>query len=138
MSQTMFPALRYKDAKAAIAWLCDAFGFEQVAVYESNGYVEHAELAFGDSIVMLGSKREGTRIEILTPAEAGGVTCTIYVAVLDADKHYDRAVAAGARVVYPLTDQDYGSRDYSCLDPEGNLWSFGTYAPARHAKAAEA
>lgn len=129
MSQTMFPFLRYKDAKSAIAWLCDAFGFEQVAVYESNGYVEHAELAFGDSIVMLGSKREGTPLQLLTPQEAGGVTAGIYVAVSDPDKHHERAVAAGARVVRPLTDQDYGSREYVCLDPEGNMWSFGTYVP---------
>jgi len=131
MSQTMFPFLRYKDAKAAIAWLCDAFGFERIAVHESNGYVEHAELAFGDSIVMLGSKRDGAPIRLLTPDEAGGVTAGIYIAVSDADKHHDRALAAGARIVHALTDQDYGSRDYSCLDPEGNLWSFGTYAPSR-------
>jgi uncharacterized glyoxalase superfamily protein PhnB len=129
MSQTMFPFLRYKDAKAAIAWLCEAFGFEQVAVYESHAGVEHAELAYGDSIMMLGSKREGTPIKVLTPDEAGGVTAGIYIAVVDADKHHDRAVAAGARIVRALTDQDYGSRDYSCLDPEGNLWSFGTYVP---------
>lgn len=129
MSQTMFPFLRYKDAKAAITWLCDAFGFERLAVYESGDYVDHAELAFGDSVVMLGSKRDGGPITMLSPDQAGGVTAGIYVAVSDADQHHNRALAAGARIVRPLEDQDYGSRDYSCLDPEGNLWSFGTYVP---------
>ena len=134
MSQTMFPALRYKDAHAAIDWLCKAFGFERHAVYESDGNVDHAELRFGDSMVMLGSARPGTGLTLLTPAEAGGVTATIYVAVTDVDAHHDRAVAAGAKVVRPLTDQDYGSRDYSCTDPEGNLWSFGTYVPQLEAE----
>lgn len=129
MSQTIFPALRYNDAKAAIAWLCEAFAFEQLAVYESDEYVEHAELRFGDSVVMLGSKRETPGVRILSPAEAGGVTATIYVAVPDPDAHHARAVAAGARIIRPLTDQDYGSREYGCLDLEGNAWSFGTYVP---------
>lgn len=129
MSQTIFPALRYNDAKAAIAWLCDAFGFERLTVYESGQSVDHAELRFGDSVVMLGSKRETPGVRILSPEEAGGVTAAIYVAVPDPDAHYARAVAAGARIIRPLTDQDYGSREYGCLDLEGNAWSFGTYVP---------
>lgn len=130
MGQTLFPALHYKDAKAAIAWLCDAFGFERHAVYESGDTVEHAELRFGDSILMLGSKRDNTPYTVLTPSEAHGVTATIYVAVTDVDRHHDRALAAGAKVIRPLTDMDYGSREYSCFDPEGYAWSFGTYVPA--------
>jgi uncharacterized glyoxalase superfamily protein PhnB len=129
MSQTIFPALRYNDAKAAIAWLCDAFGFERLVVYESNQCVEHAELRFGDSIVMLGSKRDGGGFRILSPSEAGGVTASLYVTVPDPDAHCARALAAGARITRPLIDQDYGSREYACLDLEGNAWSFGTYAP---------
>lgn len=133
MAQTMFPALRYRDAKKAIAWLCDAFGFERLAVYESEEYIEHAELRYGESVLMLGSKREGTGTQLRTPAEAGGVTHTVYICVPDADAHHARAVAAGAKIVHPLTDRDYGSRDYSCEDPEGYLWSFGTYAPSLEA-----
>jgi uncharacterized glyoxalase superfamily protein PhnB len=129
MSQTIFPALRYSEAKAAIAWLCDAFGFERLSVYESGEYIEHAELRFGDSVLMLGSRRETPGVRILSPAEAAGVTAAIYVAVSDPDAHYARAVAAGARIIRPLTDQDYGSREYGCLDLEGNAWSFGTYVP---------
>jgi len=129
MGQTVFPALRYKDAKAAIAWLCNAFGFERHAVYESADAVDHAELRFGDSIVMLGTKRETAGFSIVTPAEANGVTATLYVCVNDVDAHHDRARDAGAKIIRPLTDMDYGSREYSCLDPEGYVWSFGTYAP---------
>jgi uncharacterized glyoxalase superfamily protein PhnB len=52
-----------------------------------------------------------------------------YIIVTDVDAHHDRAVAAGAKVVYPPTDQDYGGRNYSALDPEGNIWHFGDYDP---------
>ena len=54
----------------------------------------------------------------------------IYLVVDDPDAHYERAVAAGAEIVQPLTDEDYGSRGYTARDPEGNVWSFGTYQPA--------
>ena len=52
-----------------------------------------------------------------------------YVVVTDADAHHAQAVAAGAEIVSPPTDLDYGSRDYGARDPEGNRWSFGTYTP---------
>jgi uncharacterized glyoxalase superfamily protein PhnB len=52
-----------------------------------------------------------------------------YVVVDDPDAHHERAVAAGAEIVRELTDTDYGSREFSARDPEGNLWSFGTYRP---------
>lgn len=124
---TICPTLRYKDAKAAIAFLTDAFGFTEVAVYEGgDGTVEHAELAYGNGMVMLGSERSGTAFSRI--AETLGAV-SVYVVVEDADAHHERAVAAGAEVVLPLTDQEYGSRDYTARDPEGNLWSFGTYVP---------
>ncbi|MEU4093112.1 VOC family protein [Streptomyces sp. NPDC026673] len=124
---TIYPTLRYKDAKAAIAFLTDAFGFTEVSVYEGeDGTVEHAELAYGNGMVMLGGERSGTAFSRI--AEALGAV-SVYVVVEDADAHHERAVAAGAEVVLPLTDQDYGSRDYTARDPEGNLWSFGTYVP---------
>lgn len=129
MGQTIFPALRYTDAKAAINWLCTAFGFERHAVYESGDAIEHAELRLGDSILMLGSKRETSGFQIRTPSEANGVTTTLYVCVADADAQHDRAARAGAKIIRPLTDTDYGSREFSCLDPEGHVWSFGTYVP---------
>ncbi|MFF3562864.1 VOC family protein [Streptomyces sp. NPDC002574] len=124
---TVCPALRYKDARAAIAFLKDAFGFTEVAVHEGgDGTVLHAELAYGNGLVMLGSERSGTPFSRIA-GDLGAVS--VYVVVDDTDAHHARAVAAGAEVVLPLTDQDYGSRDYTARDPEGNLWSFGTYAP---------
>jgi len=123
MSQTVFPLFSYRDPDAAIAFLERAFGFEQVAVHrDPDGAVQHAELRFGDSIVMLGGVREGN------PAQPGATA--VYVAVEDPDAHHARAVAAGAEIVMPLRDLDYGSRDYGARDPEGNSWAFGTYAPA--------
>ena len=53
----------------------------------------------------------------------------LYLVVSDPDAHHARAVDAGAEVVIPLRDEEYGSRGYSALDPEGNVWSFGTYRP---------
>ncbi len=124
----VIPILHYADARAAIDFLERAFGFTRHAVYDGpDGTVAHAELTVGeDGMVMLGSSRDTggpwpTRI---------GVGST-YVVVADPDAHHDRAVAAGAQVVMSLSDQDYGSREYAARDPEGNLWSFGTYRPAR-------
>jgi uncharacterized glyoxalase superfamily protein PhnB len=126
----LMPTLRYADAKAAIDWLERAFGFERHAVYENDeGRVEHAELRFGSNgMVMLGSVRE-TPFPVRTPAEAGGVTSMVYLIVDDADVAHDRAVAAGAEIIRGLTDQDYGSREFSVRDPEGYVWNFGTYRP---------
>ncbi len=127
--QTIFPALRYRDANAAIAWLGQAFGFTEQAVHRGeDGAVHHAELAFGGDLIMLGQFREDGVLGGHPPdplASTGG----LYVAVDDPDAHHDRAKAAGAQIVRELTDQDYGSREYSARDPEGNLWSFGTYRP---------
>ncbi|MFD3453510.1 VOC family protein [Streptomyces sp. NPDC058691] len=130
---TVYPTLRYKDAKAAIAFLKDAFGFTEVAVHEgADGTVQHAELAYGNGLVMLGSRQSGTPFSRVA-GDLGAVS--VYVVVTDTDAHHARAVAAGAEIVLPLTDQDYGSRDYTARDPEGNLWSFGTYAPRIPAQA---
>jgi uncharacterized glyoxalase superfamily protein PhnB len=117
--------MSYDDAHAAIDWLEKAFGFERMHVYEDDsGKVVHAELRFRDSVLMLGDDAAGD------PLFSGRVgRGWVYVAVEDADAHYKRAEAAGAEIVMELKDTDYGSRDYSCRDPEGNLWSFGTYVP---------
>jgi uncharacterized glyoxalase superfamily protein PhnB len=129
---TVIPAMRYRDANAAIEWLCKAFGFERhLVVPGENGTVAHAQLTFGNGMIMLGSAREdefGQRVK--SPREIGGIgTQSAYVIVEDADAHYARGKAAGAEIVMEVEDQDYGGRLYSCLDPEGHLWSFGTYDP---------
>lgn len=125
----IFPALRYRDANAAIEWLKCAFGFQEKAVYRGeDGAVNHAELALGAGLVMLGQSRPDGWLGGSTP-EARASTASIYIVVADPDAHYGRARAAGAEIVRELTDEDYGSREYSARDPEGNLWSFGTYDP---------
>ena len=129
---TIIPSLRYRNALAAIDWLCNAFGFEKQAVYAGDdGVVHHAQLTFGNGMIMLGSQRDDDFGKLQkTPAEVGGIgTQSAYIIVADADAHHDRAVAAGAEITMPLTDLEYGSRDYGARDPEGNRWSFGTYAP---------
>jgi uncharacterized glyoxalase superfamily protein PhnB len=120
---TVFPTLRYDDAPAAIEFLTNALGAERHAVYPAeNGRVSHAELRFGNGIVMLGSAGPAQ------PATRGrgGV---IYVVVDDADAHAERACRAGADLIREPHDTDYGSREYAVRDPEGNAWSFGTYQP---------
>ncbi len=120
---TIIPTFRYHDARAAITFLKDAFGFEEHAVYEQDGAVAHAELKLDNAYIMLGEHRE----------EGGDLAyggSTTYVVIDDPDAHHARAVAAGAEIVRPLTDQDYGSREYAAKDPGGNVWSFGTYLPA--------
>jgi uncharacterized glyoxalase superfamily protein PhnB len=121
---TVIPTLRYRDAPKAIEVLCDAFGFERHAVYDGpDGTIAHAELRHGSGMVMLGSVTEGG----VWTVEPG--TGAIYVAVDDADTHFERAREAGVEIVQEPTDQEYGSREYVARDPEGNLWSFGTYLP---------
>ncbi|WP_330329752.1 VOC family protein [Streptomyces sp. NBC_00536] len=124
---TIFPTLLYRDAQAAIKQLTEAFGFTQAAVYEGeDGAVMHAELAYGNGMVMLGSKGRGGVFDSAM-AEAG--PSGVYIVVEDVDAHHRRAVEHGVEVLMPPTDQDYGSRDYMARDGEGNIWSFGTYAP---------
>ena len=125
--QTIFPALRYTDAPAAIDWLGRAFGFERHVVYEDAGVVHHAELKVPGGMIMLGSAR-GDAADYQQIAPPPG-TAAIYVVVEDADAHHARAKEAGAQIVMDLHDTDYGSRDYTARDPEGNVWSFGTYQP---------
>jgi uncharacterized glyoxalase superfamily protein PhnB len=129
--QTFYPAMRYTDARAAITWLVKTFGFEEAVCYPGDdGSVAHAELRFHDGMVMLGSVRDDG-YPIKPPAQLGGLTASIYVAVpaAEIDAHYARTKAAGARLHSEIHDTDYGSRDYSAFDLEGYLWTFGTYRP---------
>ena len=118
----VIPTLRYDDAKAAIDFLERAFGFHRKSVHENeDGTVGHAELTHGRGMVMIGTSRPGDHFET--------GRAVVYVVVGDPDAHHERAKQAGATIVMELTDQEYGSREYAAEDPEGNLWSFGTYDP---------
>lgn len=122
---TVFPALRYRDAAAAIAWLESAFGFEQgLIVADDDGVVAHAELWLGSGAVMLGQLHEGN-------GDSPPDRQNMYVIVPDADAHHARAQAAGAEIASAPFDTDYGSREYAVRDLDGHLWSFGTYVPNR-------
>ncbi len=128
----IFPSLRYHDPDAAIAWLKDAFGFEEKAVHrDDSGTVMHAELRLGVGIVMFGVHRDEGWLGGTAPDPLGS-PAGIYAVISDPDAHHARAREAGARIVRELTDESYGSREYSARDLEGNLWSFGTYDPYQH------
>jgi uncharacterized glyoxalase superfamily protein PhnB len=119
----IIPTLRYDDAKAAIDFLETAFGFERKAVMETDdGKIGHAELTHGRGMVMVGSRGLGEK------QFENGHTST-YVVVGDVDALHERARAAGAEVTRELQDMDYGSREFSTTDTEGNVWTFGTYDP---------
>lgn len=131
---TIIPSLRYRDAPKAIEWLCQTFGFEkQLIVPNDDGTIAHAQLSFGNGMIMLGSvlekETEFGRL-IKQPDEIGGFeTQSAYVVVSDADEIYRRAKAAGAEIVIEIKDEDYGGRVFSCRDLEGHLWNIGTYDP---------
>ena len=128
----VIPAMRYKDAGAAIEWLCEAFGFEKhLVVPGESGAIAHAQLVFGNGMIMLGSARDDEFGKFQKPpGDTGGVVSqSACIIVEDADKHYERAVAAGAEIVIEIKDYDFGGRGYTCRDPEGYLWTFGTYDP---------
>ena len=115
----IYPVLRFADPDAALEWLGRAFGFKERVVYrreDDKGSIDHAEVSLSPAIVMFGHG---------DPTEYG-----VYVAVEDADAHYAQAKAAGAEIVREIEDTDYGSREYTARDPEGNVWSFGTYRPS--------
>ena len=131
-TSTIIPCLRYRDAPAAIDWLCKAFGFTRHAVYADGATVHHAQLSFGNGMVMLGSVDDTSEFgrRMVQPDELGlRETQCPCVIVADADAHYAQARAAGAVIVDDIRDQDYGGRGYSCRDPEGHLWWFGSYDP---------
>ena len=130
--QSIYPALRYRDCPAAIAWLQTALGFEENVIYPNDdGTIAHAQLQFGGNLIMLGSfpgGASGTVRPELGDVFAGG----IYIALdtpAEVDAAFERAKAAGAEIVREITDTDYGSHEFGVKDPEGRGWSFGTYRP---------
>lgn len=129
------PSFRYRDAPAAIKWLCQAFGFEeQLVVPGENDTIVHCQLLLGSDMIMLGSANShgGNAYDeaVRPPSDLGGrVSGGSYIIVEDADAHHARAVEAGAEILMELEDAGHGGRGYTCRDPEGHVWSFGTYDP---------
>ncbi len=128
VAQRFSPVLVYDDGDKAIQFLTEAFGFTEHAVHRTpDGAIAQAVLAYEGGFIGLSERAKGD----VSMFDLG--PCAIYVVVKDPDAHHDRAVAAGADVIYPLTDQDYGSRDYAVRDSEGFVWCFGTYVPGSDA-----
>jgi uncharacterized glyoxalase superfamily protein PhnB len=127
--QTIFPIVRYEDARAAIEWLCTAFGFVPLlCVPESGSTVRHAQLRLGSNIVMLGSVRPDDGIG--SPRRVGAATQALCVHVADLDAHFARAQSAGAEIRQSPTETDFGAREYHVRDLEGHPWTFSTFLPA--------
>jgi uncharacterized glyoxalase superfamily protein PhnB len=123
---SFYPSVLYRDPDAAMAWLERALGFERREEHrDESGKVAHAELSLGPAIVMLGSAGAGREPFRSLPA-AGTL---IYCAIDEVDALYEHARGAGADIALELIETDYGSRDFTVRDPEGNLWAFGTYRP---------
>jgi uncharacterized glyoxalase superfamily protein PhnB len=123
---TFYPGLLYRDADAAMTWLEEVLGCERREDHrDDDGNVVHAELDFRGAVVMLSSAGAGREPFRSLPAGGRLVYCAIY----DVDSLYQGVREAGGDVAVEILDTDYGSRDFTVRDPEGNLWAFGTYRP---------
>ena len=129
---SVIPSLRYRDAPASIEWLVRVLGFEKhLVVPDGDNGIAHAQLTLGNGMIMLGSVADTPFNELMKqPDEIGGAeTQSCYLVVPDADAVHERVLAAGGTIAIAIKDEDYGGRGFSCLDPEGHLWSVGSYDP---------
>lgn len=131
MAGNIIPTMRYDDARAMIDWLCDAFGFTRhLVVDDDGGGIAHAQLTLGNGMIMLGSARDNAFGALQPTVRAlGGTSQSPYIVVAEVNALCERARAAGAEILMEPKDEDYGGRGFSCRDPEGQLWNFGTYDP---------
>jgi len=126
----LIPFIQYADARQAIAWLGQAFGFKpHLIVPGENDSIVHSQLLMSNkAMLMVSSAKDWHPAQGKANSQAAN-TSGIYVVVVDPDAHYHQAKLAGAEIVMDIEDQDYGGRAYTCLDLEGNVWSFGSYDP---------
>lgn len=134
MSALIIPTLRYKDAVKAIEFLCSTFGFKKHLIHQQDdGIVLHAQLLFKNSMIMLGSEKEDDFGKLVaTPASNQNMNTMSPYLILDEeeiDAHYELVKQSGADIVNDLKEEDFGGKSYSCKDPEGYLWNFGSYNP---------
>ena len=137
MPATIIPSLRYRNAPAAIEWLCRVFGFRKnLVVPDDGGVVAHAQLSCGDGMMMLGSVRDNEWGRFIKQPDeiSGAATQSTYLIVSDADVTFERATKDGAEILIPIKDEEYGGRSFSCRDLEGHLWTIGTYDPWKSAE----
>ncbi|MBY6155612.1 VOC family protein [Vannielia litorea] len=121
----IYPTFRFTDADAMHRWFTGTLGFTELMRTPETGTIEHAELAFGSSVIMIGQARDDA-FAAKSPPPGGSVT---YIAVDDPDALHATVVTSGTEIVEPPTDRDYPSREFIARDPDGNLWCFGTWYP---------
>jgi uncharacterized glyoxalase superfamily protein PhnB len=127
------PVLRYRDARSAINWLCDTWGFEERVIVEGpDESIQHAELSLGKAFILLASTTNSGSYTQFTkqPDEVGGQeTQSPYLIVDNPEKYYELEKKHGATILLELKKEDYGGSNFTCADPEGHIWNFGSYNP---------
>lgn len=130
MRRDVIPTLRYRDARKSIDFLVEAFGLTVHRLVEDGDEIAHAELTFGEGMVMVGDSRETDWGSLVTsPTEAGKPTSGVYLVVEDPYAHAEQARRSGAEIVRDPVDQHYGGASYTARDLEGYIWDFGSYDP---------
>ena len=120
------PYLLYEDAAAAIDFLTRAFGFtEKLRMANDDGSVGHAELEFGDSVVMLADPFPQSGCK--PPKELGGTSAAVMLYVEDVDAVMQQAADAGAEITMPADDMFWGDRYGKLVDPFGHEWQIATH-----------
>ena len=131
--KAIIPTLTYNNVTAAIDWLCNAFGFQRhLIILGKDGKIVHPELTFGNVMIMVGPSESGTEYSqlIKTPGEFGGMeTQSPYIVSDDLDTLYTNAKKNGAKIAIDIKIEEYGGRGFTCYDPEGHIWNFGSYDP---------
>jgi uncharacterized glyoxalase superfamily protein PhnB len=132
---TIYPSQQYRDCSAAIDWLVGTLGFTRhLLITGKSGRIDHAELRFGNGLVMLSSAAEAGLDWLGMPIGAANIALVANDRSA-VDALYERVQASGVRIVRGLGDADYGaygvSHGFTCLDPEGNRWTIATYQPAK-------
>jgi uncharacterized glyoxalase superfamily protein PhnB len=129
--QSIYPAVRYQNARAAIEWLTSVLGCTENVLYPGEGdTIAHAQFEIAGNLFMLGSVKPGDLAR--GPSIPDAIGATTYIAFdkpETVDALHARVTAAGGEIVRELQDTDYGSREFGVRDPEGHMWSFGTYKP---------
>lgn len=128
----VIPTVRYRDVPKAVEWLCRAFGMQvHRVVTDADGAPCYAELTVGSGMLMVAPIEDTPFGKLMVqPDEIGGVeTQVCYLCVANTRTHYKRAKAAGAVILLDPDNETNKGRGYSCRDPEGHVWNFGTYDP---------
>ncbi|GAA1954342.1 VOC family protein [Amycolatopsis minnesotensis] len=131
-SPVISPYLCYADGMKAIDWLEKAFGFVRIAAYANDeGELMHGELKAGNGgLVMMSGRNE--KLQLNDPASLGASTFGTFVRLdssAEVDAVHKTAVENGAKIVFELKHQDHGSYEFTCIDPQGHVWTLGTYNP---------